>query len=96
MIIIAHMFVNPNDVEKALPLFHQLVHTSRKEEGCLNYDLCRDMQDPAHFVVLEHWASPKAADTHGKQPQFTETVAKLAPFMAKEGSITLLDSVDIG
>lgn len=40
------------------------VEPSRKEEGCLGYDLFVDQSEPGRFVFVEHWASREARDKH--------------------------------
>lgn len=43
----------------------------RAEEGCLRYDLHRDRDNPARFVMLEAWAGAAALEAHGKAAAFT-------------------------
>lgn len=35
----------------------KLIAITRKEEGCINYDLHQDNQNPAHFMFYENWES---------------------------------------
>lgn len=48
----------------------------RAEPGCLRYDLHRDRDDPARFVMLESWADAAALETHGKAAAFTGLAAR--------------------
>src|ERR1035438_516664 len=41
-----------------------LVAPTRKEAGCLNYDLHASPEDPAKFLFHENWASQAQLDTH--------------------------------
>jgi quinol monooxygenase YgiN len=43
-----------------------LVAATRKEAGCLNYDLHVSPQDPSKFLFYETWASQAAIDAHMK------------------------------
>lgn len=43
----------------------------RSEAGCLRYDLHRDRDDPARFVMLEAWADAKALEAHRNAAVFT-------------------------
>ena len=41
-----------------------LVAPTRKEAGCINYDLHALPEDPAKFLFHENWASKAALDAH--------------------------------
>jgi quinol monooxygenase YgiN len=43
-----------------------LVAPTRKEAGCINYDLHASPEDPAKFLFHENWASRAQLDTHLK------------------------------
>ncbi len=47
----------------------------RTEPGCRRYDLHRDRDDPARFVMLEAWADAEALEVHGKAAAFTGLAA---------------------
>jgi quinol monooxygenase YgiN len=39
---------------------------SRKDPGCLQFDLFRSVSDPDRFALLELWESQAALDNHAK------------------------------
>src|SRR3984893_9213936 len=41
-----------------------LVEPTRLEAGCLNYDLCRSVDDADVWFVYENWRSPEGFDAH--------------------------------
>merc|ERR1712232_714547 len=41
---------------------------SRREPGCLRFDLLRDQGDPCKFVCYEVWQSGEAMDAHKEMP----------------------------
>lgn len=43
-----------------------LVGPTRKEAGCLNYDLHQSPEDPARFLFHENWTSKELLDAHLK------------------------------
>ena len=47
-----------------------LVNPTRKEEGCLAYDLYRATETPGAFLLHEVWASREAHTAHTKMPHF--------------------------
>jgi len=45
-----------------------LVNPTRKETGCLNYDLHQSADDPARFLFHENWTSKAHLDAHLQTP----------------------------
>jgi quinol monooxygenase YgiN len=53
------------DLKKALI---SLVAPTRKEAGCINYDLHISPLDPAKFLFHENWTTKAALDAHLQSP----------------------------
>ena len=47
-----------------------LINPSRKEEGCITFDLHRSVDTPAGFLLHEVWASRDAHTEHIHTPHF--------------------------
>ena len=45
-----------------------LLAPTRKETGCINYDLHASPEDPAKFLFHENWTSKAALDAHLQSP----------------------------
>ena len=45
---------------------------TRKEDGCLLYDLHESITDPTRFVFVEQWTSREALGSHGRAPHMKE------------------------
>jgi quinol monooxygenase YgiN len=54
-----------------------LIAPTRKEAGCINYDLHVSPENPAKFLFHENWTSRQLLDAHLKSPQ----IAALLPRM---------------
>lgn len=66
-----------------------LVAPSRKDGGCLSYDLHQSSEDPAQFLFYENWASKADLDAHLQTPAFKAAFAKIGQLVAEEPRITL-------
>lgn len=53
--IVAHTFASPGEEEAVHAALHSLIAPTRRETGCIVYDLHRDNGDPAHFMFYETW-----------------------------------------
>jgi quinol monooxygenase YgiN len=66
--VIATIKAKPGRVEDLKRELLRLVAPTRVEDGCINYDLHQDKENPATFVFYENWTSKEALDKHLQSP----------------------------
>ncbi len=76
------------DVRKGLQAF---IEPSRKEDGCIAYDLFEDVQYTGSFYTVEKWASQDALDLHVKNQQ--PDMNKLLPWLSEQLRISVVKLV---
>jgi quinol monooxygenase YgiN len=76
--------------EKAGQELMMLVEASRKEKGCLNYDLHVDIADPESFVFYENWVSRMALANHMETSHFLRLQALEAELFHEPAKIRIL------
>src|SRR5438045_4355082 len=54
-----------------------LVAPTRKETGCINYDLHVAEDAPGHFLFYENWTSHAAIDAHGEMPHIKNLLSRV-------------------
>ena len=54
-----------------------LLAPTRKETGCLNYDLHQAPDDPARFLFHENWTSKAALDAHMQSPHLKALIPRV-------------------
>jgi quinol monooxygenase YgiN len=59
-----------------------LVGPTRKEDGCLTYDLHRSAEGPSAFLLHEVWASREAHTRHTSTPHFLRWNARKDALLA--------------
>lgn len=64
--------------DKVKGLLENLVENSRKEEGCIKYDLHQDVENPNVFVFHEVWKNKAIFDLHNSQ-EYVKHFFCLAP-----------------
>ena len=80
--IVANIHASPDQIDLVKAELEKLVPITRGEEGCIQYDLHRDNENPAHFMFFESWESRELWQTHMNAPH-------LAAYMAAtEGAVT--------
>ena len=64
------------DAEAFKRLAAGVIEQTRKEPGCLRYDLLQDTEDPNIFLFIEEYKDEEAFQTHRNMPY-------MAPFRAE-------------
>jgi quinol monooxygenase YgiN len=64
-----------------------LMLESRREWGCLQYDVLQNRDDLTDFTTVEHWQDQTCLDRHFQTPHFQTAVAQLAALLQGEGDI---------
>lgn len=70
-----------------------LIEPSRKDEGCLNYDLHRSTEDPTLFMFHENWTRKKDLDDHLAKPDLQAVLNRVVPMLAEPPKIQLYEKI---
>jgi quinol monooxygenase YgiN len=66
--VVAHFKARPDQIGFMKAELEKLVGPTRREKGCLQYDLHQDNGNPAHFLFYENWESRETWQAHLKTP----------------------------
>lgn len=66
--IVVHINAKPGQIELVKSELIKLIAPTLAEEGCINYDLHQDNENPAHFVFYENWESRELWQVHIEAP----------------------------
>ncbi len=80
--IVANIQADPGKIDRVKAELEKLIAPTRAEKGCLQYDLHRDNENPAHFMFYENWESRELWQVHMRAPHLA------AYRKAVEGAIT--------
>lgn len=80
--IIARFTARPDSIDALRTLLLGMLEPTRKEVGCVSYELLNNSADPTDFTFVEEWASQAAIDAHMKTPHLQAVVADSAPLLA--------------
>jgi quinol monooxygenase YgiN len=69
--VVAHLQAVPGKEGALRQALLELVEHTRKEEGCVQYDLHEENDKPGHFLFYENWTSKDALDRHMASPHFS-------------------------
>jgi quinol monooxygenase YgiN len=85
--VVARIKARPNKVNELLSVLSSLVEPTRKEPGCISYELLQNNEDPTDLTFLEVWRSNAALQSHFATKHFKEALTKLPNLVASEPDI---------
>lgn len=69
--VIATIRVRPEKLSTLLDAARAVIAATRKEDGCIFYDLHQSVTDPGQLVFVERWTSREALAKHFEAPHMT-------------------------
>lgn len=91
--VVAKVRAKPGCEDEVLGELMKLVSETRKENGCLNYDLHRSQTEPAVFMFYENWTDRAALDAHAASSHMKAWGRKQPDLLAHGVEINLFDMV---
>ncbi|MDH4301871.1 MAG: antibiotic biosynthesis monooxygenase [Nitrospira sp.] len=80
--VIARATAKPDHVIQVREILSALVEPTRREHGCLSYQLLENEADPTDFAFVEQWASAEAEQAHFTTPHVLSALQRLAGLLA--------------
>lgn len=62
--IVANIKVKADHIDGVKAELEKLIPITRAEDGCIQYDLHQDNENPSHFLFYENWESRELWQTH--------------------------------
>jgi len=91
--VVATIKAKPGKEAELRKTLQSLLAPTRKENGCLNYDLHTSLDDPRLFIFHENWTSKAHLDVHLKSPHIQAFIAKAPELLAEPVQIMLCEKV---
>lgn len=70
--IIARLSIKPECIEQIKQASKELITKTRKEEGCLIYNLYQSLENPSDFIFYEKYKNEEATQLHGSSEYLTK------------------------
>ncbi|HLH57268.1 MAG TPA: putative quinol monooxygenase [Verrucomicrobiae bacterium] len=93
LVVIARVKAKPGKEIEVMNHLKSLVEPSRKDAGCVNYDLHRNQDEPGSFLFHETWHSREHLERHLAKPDLQAALAKLGPLVAVTPEIGLWEKI---
>ena len=92
--VLARITARPDKIEELRSLLLDLVKETRKEKGCISYQLLQNKADPGDFTFVEEWEDDSVIDTHFTTAHVQDAFSKAASLLAKEPDIRRYDVIE--
>ena len=66
--IIAKLTARPGREQEVYDACHALLAPTHAEEGCINYDMHRSVENPGVIIFYENWTTRELWDAHMQSP----------------------------
>lgn len=91
--VVAKNFGDPTKIDELIQLFAKLASTSRKEPGCLRYELYQDIDTPEILTMIEEWDSQEHLDAHLHTAHFLKIAGELSKMYTKKTEMNIYAQV---
>lgn len=68
--VIAVINVTPNKAEALREELARCLRDTQGENGCISYNISRDVEKEGRFTAVEQWSSREALEAHLQTPHF--------------------------
>ena len=85
--VVARIKAKQDKIEEVKRLLSGLIEPTRKEAGCVSYELLQNSQDPTDFTFIEEWTSDASLSEHFETEHFKNALPQLPELTAEESDI---------
>ncbi|MDH4088744.1 MAG: antibiotic biosynthesis monooxygenase [Nitrospira sp.] len=85
--VIARAKAKTDQVAQVREILTALVDATRREPGCLSYELLQNHDDPTDFAFVERWASPAAEQAHFATQHISVALQQVVGLLAADPEI---------
>lgn len=79
--VVATFTITPGSLEPFVDAARPAIEATRREPGCILYDLHASITDPERVVFVEQWASREALADHFAMPHMAQFAIDNKPFV---------------
>ena len=91
--VVANFQAKPGKEVELKQILLNLVAPTRKESGCISYDLHQSPEDPAKFLFYETWASKAQLDVHLANAQIQALLPRVGELCTGFPDIVVWDKI---
>lgn len=87
--VIAKITVKPDMIDTLKNIVPGLIAETRKESGCISYQLFQDLNNKNVFAMIEEWENQETLNKHMNSKHFQEAIPKIAAIQEKDMEVNV-------
>lgn len=87
--VIAKIIVKPDMIDTLKNIVPGLIAETRKESGCISYQLFQDLNNINVFAMIEEWENQETLNKHMNSKHFQEAIPKIAAIQEKDMEVNV-------
>jgi quinol monooxygenase YgiN len=91
--VVAEMYAKPGQEGALRAVLLGFVEPTRREEGCVQYDVHESNDRPGHFLFYENWRSQADLDKHAASEHLKPLFTVVPEMVEQEVRIVLLTRI---
>jgi len=91
--VVAIAETSPEKAEDLKSVCLGLIDLTRKETGCISYELYQDVTNPGKFTFIENWQSKEHLEAHLETQHMADAGAAFGKILTKELTILMLNKL---
>lgn len=76
--VVAHLTAKPDKITETRQLLEGFIEPTRKEKGCVLYELQQNLADPTDFTFIEEWDTDEDLENHLQSDHIESAFATIA------------------
>ena len=80
--VVARVVARPGKIEELRAVLQGLIEPTRRESGCVTYELLQNTADPTDFTFVEEWSSEAELDAHLQSAHLRNARSRLSDLVA--------------
>ena len=92
--VIARLRARPGKEADLRSVLHGLLAPTHAEDGCLEYRMLENVENPADFTFVERWTGPAALDAHFQTEHIRRALDRFPDLLAEELDLRRYGEVD--
>lgn len=85
--VIAHIKALPDHVSEVQQILMTLIEPTRKEPGCIQYQLYQNLADKTDFTFVEEWENNSFIDVHLQSAHLAKVITQISGLLATSADI---------
>lgn len=91
--VVAKVTAKSDAIEAVKAELLKMIAPTRQEEGCIEYRLHQDNDNPAVFIFYENWKSPASVEQHMNSKHFQTYVEAVGDLLADKAVYKMTEIV---